>query len=119
MKGIWKWILIGVAAFLAAFLIAWPLFGGWMIHPARSVFVNRMMHRGMMGWGGFGWIGALFGLAVLVLLVVGVAALVRSLVKGPKPPAAPAPAPTKPCASCGKPLDLAWVACPFCGKKQK
>jgi hypothetical protein len=119
MKSIWKWILIGVIVFLAAFLIALPLFGGWSMFPARSMFGFGMVHRGVMGWGRFGWIGGLVGLAVPILLIAGVVALVFFLVKRPTPPPTPAPAPTKPCTNCGKPLDPVWVACPYCGKKQK
>jgi hypothetical protein len=117
MKRVWKWILLGIAVFLAAFFIALPLLGGWGVMPVRGIYGYGLIHRGMTGWGGFSWIGMLFRFAVPALLVVGGAGLVYYLVK---PPAAPPanPVPTKPCGACGKPLDPGWVACPYCGKKQ-
>jgi hypothetical protein len=120
MKGFWKWLLFGAIVFVFAFLIALPLFGGWMM-PGRSLFGFGMMRGGMpgFGWGGFGLLGLLrFGIPLLLL--IGVAVLVYSLVrgKGGSEHAPQAPAPTVACTACGKPLDPGWVACPYCGKKQ-
>lgn len=119
MKGIWKWLLFGLVIFLAAFLIALPLFGGWSMMPARFASGYGWMHSGMIGRGGFGGLGMLIGLAIPILLIAGVVALVYSFAKRPAPPQTPPPAPTSPCAYCGKPLDPGWVACPYCGKKRK
>jgi hypothetical protein len=118
MKGVWKWILLGVAVFVAAFLIALPLFGGWPMMPARF-FGFGVLRPGMMGWGGFGWLGALMGLAIPILLIIGVVALVVSLGKAPTPHPPAAQTPTTPCTNCGRPLDPGWVACPYCGNKVK
>jgi hypothetical protein len=122
MKNIWKWVVFGLVVFLAAFLIALPLFaGGWM-PTARTVYGFGMLRGGMMdwGWGGIGWIGLLFRSALPILAVVGGIALVYWLVKrSPGAAQAPAPAPTTPCAYCSQPLSPGWVACPYCGKKVK
>jgi hypothetical protein len=118
MKSAWKWILLGVAVFLLAFIVALPLFGGFAAMPARTIQSFGMMGGGMMDWGigGFVWIGLLFRLALPVLVVGGAAALVYGLMKRPS---APVPAATVPCGFCAKPLDPGWVACPYCGKKKK
>ena len=118
MKGVWKWILLGVAVFVAAFLIALPLWSGFPMFAARSVSDYGMVRGGMMSWGigGFGWIGMILRLAVPVLVIGGVAALGYWFAKRSS---APAPAATVPCAFCGKSLDPSWVACPHCGKKKK
>jgi hypothetical protein len=121
MKGIWKWILFGGIVFVVALLIALPLFGGGWMMPARSWQGFGMMNRGMMGfgWGSFGLLGLLFRIGLPLLVVIGLAALVYFLVR--RPPAATGPqtpAAMVPCGKCGKPLDPAWVACPYCGKKQ-
>jgi hypothetical protein len=121
MKSVWKWILFGGAVFLLAFCVALPLFGGFAAMPARTIHSFSVMRGGMMGsgigWiGGIGWFGMLFRLAVPLFVLGGVAALVYGLVKRP---ATPPPAATVPCATCGKPLDPGWVACPYCGKKKK
>lgn len=119
MKNIWKWILFGAAVFLLAFCIALPLWGGGSWMPIRSIFGHGMMRGGMMGWGGFGWIGILFRFAVPVLVIGGLGVLIYYLVKRPGVPPPPPPSPTRPCANCDKPLDPGWVACPYCGKKQR
>jgi hypothetical protein len=118
MKSNWKWVVFGAAVFLLAFCIALPLFGGFAAMPVRTVHAFGGMRGGMMNWGigGFGGIGLLFRLAAPLLVIAGVAALVYWLAK--RPSAAP-PAATVPCATCGKPLDPGWVACPYCGKKKK
>ena len=119
MNNIWKWILFGAAVFLLAFCIALPLLGGFSAMPFRSGYGYGMMQGGMMNWGGFGGIGMLFPLALPVLGIAGLAVLVFYLVKRPAAPPPPPALPTAPCANCGKPLDPGWVACPYCGKKQK
>jgi hypothetical protein len=120
MKGIWKWVLFGAIVFVAAFVIALPLFGGWMM-PGRSLYGFGMMRAGMMGFG-WGGLGLLLRFGIPLLLVIGAAVLVYSLVRGSggsaNAPQTPAPAPTVACVACGKPLDPGWVACPYCGKKQ-
>ncbi|MGB7538022.1 MAG: zinc ribbon domain-containing protein [Anaerolineales bacterium] len=118
MKSVWKWILLGIAVFVVAFLIALPLWAGIPMASGRLIGGYGMMRGGMMGWGlgGFGWIGMLFRLAVPLFVIGGVAALVYHLAKRPS---APPPAATVPCENCGKPLDPGWLACPYCGKKKK
>jgi len=123
MKNIWKWILLGVVFFLVAFCVALPLLGGLAGLPGRAFFGEGMMNRGsMMGNFGFGGGLGLLMLAsrcVLPLLVVaGIVALVVWLVRRQSPKAlSTAASDTKPCSSCGKPVQAGWVACPFCGQK--
>ena len=120
MKNNWKWILLGAAVFLLAFCIALPLFGGFSAMPMRWISGSGLARDGMMHGGLFGGIGMLFRLAVPVLGIAGLAALIYLLVK--RPAASPPPLPSLPttaCVNCGKPLDPGWVACPYCGKKQK
>ncbi|MBN2086362.1 MAG: zinc ribbon domain-containing protein [Anaerolineales bacterium] len=118
MKSVWKWILLGIAVFVVAFLIALPLWAGFPMASGEPIYGYGMMSRGMLNWGmgGIWWIGMLFRLAVPILVIGGVAALVYWLAKRPS---APPPAATVPCEYCGKPLDPGWVACPHCGKKKK
>jgi hypothetical protein len=119
MKNIWKWIVFGLIVFLVAFMIALPAFGGWRVMP-HAAFGYGMMRGGMMGWGwgGFGGIGMLIGSLLPILAIAGVAALIYSLMKRHAPSEPPA-LPATPCASCGKPLDPGWMACPYCGKKRR
>jgi hypothetical protein len=121
MKSIWKWILFGAVIFLLAFCIALPLLGGLSAMPVRSINGYGMMRGGMMdgGWGGLSGIGMLFRLAIPVAGIAGLAALVYYFAKRPSAPSSTPPVPTKPCSNCDKPLDPGWVACPYCGKKQK
>ncbi len=59
---------------------------------------------------GFGMI--LWPLLFIGLIVLGIVWLVRT-VSTPGAPAAPQAA----CAHCGKPVQVAWKACPYCGEK--
>ena len=90
------------------------------------------------GFGVFGWVGMIFSwllrLGFLALVIAGIVWVVRSLTQSkapaapvqyvvpaaPVPPAAPAepvtPAqPASACAHCGKPIQVDWKLCPYCG----
>ncbi len=87
-----------------------------------------------MPFGGFGLPFLGLGLLAGPLLWLGLIGLVvyllvrgRTAPAGAAPvaaqPAQPAPAAmpeaaTVPCANCGRPLQLGWVACPYCGEKR-
>jgi zinc-ribbon domain len=119
MKNIWKWILLGAAVFLLAFCIALPLFNGFSAMPMRWGAGSGLIRGGMVHGAMIGGIGMLFRLILPVIGIAGLAALIYVLVKRPAAPPPSQALPTKPCDNCGKPLDPGWVACPFCGKKQK
>ncbi len=113
MKNIWKWILLFLGIFLLVLVIATPLFMrfnlGWL--PMMGG-LGLPMHRGLGFFGG--WIMLLkmvVPLAILGLAIFGVVTLFRK----PKDTATTLEA----CSSCGKPLQVEWSNCPYCGKKKK
>jgi len=107
MKETWKWIVLGAALFLLAFLVALPFFmgGSW-----------GMMGPGMMG--GFGWWGAwmmlpmVFGGFIVVGLIVLLLVAVLRLGSGFS-----APKMARTCPSCGRSVRDDWNTCPYCGSK--
>jgi hypothetical protein len=116
MKSVWKWILFGLAVFLLAFCVAFPLLGGFAGLPLRATHAGvGFLHRGMMaGWDGAGMLGLPVRLAIPVLAIVLLAAVFVWLLG--RRSATPPPAAT-PCPSCGKSIQVGWVACPYCGNK--
>ncbi|MEK6574587.1 MAG: hypothetical protein AABZ58_09785 [Chloroflexota bacterium] len=70
---------------------------------------------GMMGGFGLPFFG--FGMILWPVLFVGLIVLgIVWLVRTVSTPGAPA-APQAACAHCGKPVQAAWKACPYCGEK--
>lgn len=122
-----KWVLIGLGIAVLAFLIALPLFS---MHRLGFSMMSRFpgAERGFplmraMPMIAFGLVRGLVGLAVLALAVIGVVLLVRGgKTRQVTPPAAVIPEsavePGKNCSNCGKQINSAWVACPYCGEKQ-
>jgi hypothetical protein len=134
-----KWILIGLAIALGAFIIALPIF--YMArHAASLADLGRPMmpfrastNMPIRVWpvialpfmGLFGALRVLLSAAVFGFAVYGVVALVRpkparsgdaALQTPPVIPAAPAEG--RVCASCGKSLHSEGEYCPYCGAKQ-
>ncbi len=79
MRGGWKYLLVGIIVFLAALIIALPLFGGRLWWP------SAMMGPGMMGgaypYSGWTWFGGflmMIGMILVPLVLVG--ALVAGIV---------------------------------------
>lgn len=111
MKGFWKWLLIvlGVLALAAiSFLVAFMLFRG--VHARSAGYLMPGAFGGMMvGMGILMFLRLVIPLAILVLAGFGIAYLVKRDRK--------VVAPTKVCASCGKPLAAEWTTCPYCGTK--
>ena len=116
MKNWWKYILVGLVVFLAAYAIAllvfgggwwrWGMMGRWMMRPG---FMQGPYFPHM---GGFEWL-ALLGmllipLLILVVTVVGVVALLRGSSRASLPTAA--------CPNCRRSIQTGWVACPYCGQ---
>jgi len=116
MKTVWKWIFGILAVIVAASLVLLPLVGrmwfGWMPMMGYGV---RPMHP-YWGWSSFaGWMMAgrfLIPLIVIGLFIWGGVALIRSAGAKPAPPPQ-----TTACTHCGQPLQVGWVACPYCGEK--
>jgi zinc-ribbon domain len=132
MKTFWKWLigilggLLALALLIGGVFMArfWGSRGGF---PGRARSLQGMpgmsgRHFGMMPYGHFGMMpfgglfGGLIGLGVLALVVLGVIWLVRALRK-PQVPVQPLP-PQPVCAKCGKPVQLDWKVCPYCGAKR-
>ena len=141
-----KWILISLGIVLGLLLIAAVIFhpfaGGDSRFGASDEYTrpfNRMdrfegfqrpfdgTHRmpmmKFMPMMGFRVIRGLLGLGVLALAVIGVVLLVRSnRAKQVAPPVPVVPEsivePAKHCRHCSREINLDWVACPYCGKKQ-
>jgi hypothetical protein len=82
--------------------------------------IRRMPMMGMMPFMGLGILRGVFGLGVLALAVIGVVLLVRNdkARRSAVVPAVTPPEPLRTCKYCAKPLEIEWVACPHCGKKQ-
>jgi hypothetical protein len=118
--------LVALVVFLIGLSLLPTLFGGgyWGMGPG-------MMGRGGAtgGWcpwcggtgqfGGGGLVGGLFGLVFILLgllvpigllglLVVGGVWLVRNVARPP--------APAKTCPACGRPTQVGWRNCPYCGE---
>ncbi len=119
MKSTLGWILAG----LLALVLALVLIPGIFIFSRG--YGGMMDGYGMMGRGfGFispmGWLGmglfTLIPIGFLVLLVLGGVWVVSSLAKSGRatPTGTPAVA-SKACSSCGKPVQLDWKTCPYCG----
>lgn len=127
-----KWILIGLAIAVGAFIIALPIFtmvlgggragmmDGWGLREGmrggmRVPFHSPFMMMPLMGI--FGLLRLLLPAAVLGLAVYGVVALVRgSRVKTAVPPTQPVV--VQACAACGRELVSGGEFCPYCGAKQ-
>lgn len=121
-----KWVLIGLAIALAAFLLTMLIGGMFWMHNGVGIsrFDGYYPHGGMMRWpmvGVFGLFRALISLGILVLAVFGVIYLVRGGAKkssyAPLPPVPPVAAP-RVCVVCGKPLPAEGEFCPHCGAQQ-
>jgi uncharacterized membrane protein len=115
MRGLWKYLLVGLLVFGLVFVaVTFLLFPGlgW----------NGMMGNwgySPMMYGGFGMMGGLMmllvflvPLGVIALIVVGVVALLRRPAQMTPPPQNPA----KTCPNCGRSVQTDWTACPYCGK---
>jgi hypothetical protein len=119
MKKTWQWILLGIGVFVVVFLIALFVInrftGFGMPMMGLSYRFHPMMRFPMMGgfgfFGGFRIFGILLFLAFIALVVWGIVTLFRR-----KPAQIQTPAPEmKTCSNCGKPVQVGWVACPYCG----
>ncbi len=117
MRDWWKYVLIGLVVFLAAYGIALLFFGvgwgrPWMI--GRWMMARPGIERGFYfpHLGVFGWL-ALLGRFLIPLLLLALAAVgLAALLRGPDHAARPAPT----CPNCRRPLQAGWVACPYCGQ---
>jgi hypothetical protein len=85
-------------------------YGYGMTGPGHMFGGGSMMGGFGMPFFGFGML--LWPLLFIGLIVLGIVWLVRT-VSTPGAPAAPQAA----CAHCGKPVQAAWKACPYCGEK--
>lgn len=125
-----KWILIGLAIAVGAFLVALPIFYMVLNHGAvrtGGLGIARHMPGMRFAFGGFFMLfRMLIPLGILVLAVFGVIHLVRGGHKPslapvqpvqPVPPVAPVAA-HRVCVNCGKGLPLEGEYCPSCGAKQ-
>ena len=119
MNNVWKYLLVGLGIFLLVFLVGLLFFtgGGWgQYRMGPGMMGPWMMGPGMMGsYGVFGWLMMLgmFLLPILLIgaIIAGVVLLVRSMGN-------PATSPrSQPCPNCGKFVQVAWMACPYCGQK--
>jgi DNA-directed RNA polymerase subunit RPC12/RpoP len=119
MKSVWKWVLIGIAVFLLAFLLAIPFFTG-ICGRAGSIMGGGWNGWNMMGGGnsmmGFGFlmmVGVVLApLLLIALIAAAVIALQRNTQSTGETPTAPVT-----CPHCGKTVQKEWVACPHCGQK--
>ena len=123
-----KWILIGLAIAVGAFLIALPVFG--MVLGGARYGISHMGRFGsgmMLPFGGFFRLFAgIIPLGVLALAVVGVVLLVRNNraknvpMVPPAQPAQPTELPAAPrvCIKCSRILQAEGEFCPYCGEKQ-
>jgi hypothetical protein len=113
------WIF--AAILLLVLVVALPLvfrFAGWGWRGGMMGGRGFMEpHAGFffpMGFLGMGF-AMLLPAAFLVLLVLGGVALVNSLAR----PSLPSPQPPTPsgrtCPNCGKPAQMDWTHCPYCG----
>lgn len=120
MKSVWKWILgiVLVLAVLAAVIGAPFLYRsvygddfvgmGWHMRVPLGGIRNFPMHWPFFSFGGM-FLMSIFRLGWLVLLGLGIYWLVRTL-RQPRPAA-------RACVSCGKPLQMDWAHCPYCGAR--
>jgi hypothetical protein len=142
MSKVLKWILyilVGLVALSVIAGVVFMVFGGFrygMMGPGIRAFGPgiRMMEPGRYYFhGGLPIFGGLLCLGVLLLVIVGIVALVNALVYRNKPAqiASPAQVVTEPvqpvisteevgapshtCTNCGKPTQVDWKNCPYCG----
>lgn len=113
------WILAIGAVLLLALPILWMISGMWGYGGMMGGY--GMMGRGSGYYNPLGWLGMVFmwlvPLGIVILLVVGVVALINNLTRSASKPSQPIPPATgKTCPSCGKPVQVDWVACPYCGQ---
>ncbi len=118
MKTVWKWILGILAVVLLAFVVLLPFLGrAWFGWAPMMGYGVRPTHP-FWGWTPFmGWMMAgrfLLPLVVIGLLIWAGVTLIRSAGAKTAPPAPPQ---TASCTHCGQPLQVGWVACPYCGEK--
>jgi DNA-directed RNA polymerase subunit RPC12/RpoP len=119
MKTGWKWVLIGIAVFLLAFLFALPFFTG-ICGRAGSMMGGGWSGWNMMGGGypmmGFGSLMMVTIVLAPLLLIALVAAAVIALQRNSRSTSETPTAPIA-CPHCGKTVQKEWVACPHCGQK--
>lgn len=122
-----KWILIGLAIVVGAFLVAMPIFMLGLNHGALRTGgfgFSRHMPGMMFPFGGlFMLFRMLIPLGIFVLAVFGVIHLVRgkaTTTQAMVPPAqSVAPAvDVRQCTSCGKTYESDGEYCPYCGTKR-
>jgi hypothetical protein len=121
MKSTIGWILAIMFGLLLLLLLPglWMMSRFWM-----GGFGGMMGGPGMMGGYSnmhtFGWGGMLLGwlvpVGVIVILVVGAVALVNSLNRSGNLTQSPAVL-SRTCPNCGKPAQVDWNTCPYCGQK--
>ena len=125
MKNKSGWILAGLVLAVVLFLLP-----GWLMRFGVPLFGSRTWGYGMMdGFGmmgrGFlnplGWFGMAFmmliPLGLLVLLAAGVGVVVAGLMGGFKASQPPGQSITgHVCPHCGKPAQVDWIKCPYCGE---
>ena len=122
-----KWILIGLAIVVGAFLVAMPIFMLGLNHGALRMGgfgFSRHMPGMMFPFGGFFMLfRMLIPLGILILAVFGVIHLVRGghsqshAQTGSVPPAVPV-VDVHQCGSCGKTYKSDGEYCPYCGTKR-
>jgi zinc-ribbon domain len=129
MNKVLKWILYILLAVVILAIIAgivFVVFGGNHFTMMRPGFRMMTPYR---FYGGFSPLRAIFGgllgLGIFILVIVGIVALVNALVRGNRQvvntqptvlaqPAQPAET-THNCPNCGKPSQVDWKTCPYCG----
>ncbi|MDI6696663.1 MAG: zinc ribbon domain-containing protein [Anaerolineales bacterium] len=119
MKRTIGWILAIAAILLLALPVLWLFSNMWG-------YGGMMGGYGMMGRGyGFvnplGWLGMafmwLFPVAILVLIVVGAVTLINALTRSANTPTQTIPPVSgRACQNCGKPAQVDWNTCPYCGQ---
>lgn len=113
MKSKTGWIFAIVLGLIILFFIPVLLMGGY----------GGMMGPGMMGRYGYISPLAYFGMAfmwliplgIVVLVVLGVVSLFNNWNNANKPSIG-ANLPARTCPNCGKPSQVDWITCPYCGK---
>lgn len=104
-----------------------------LVLPGLWIVTSLWGYGGMMGGYGMmrgnygfmnplGWVGMAFmwliPAAILIVLVTGVAALINYLTRLSNPTLqANSPASSRVCQTCGKPAQIDWNTCPYCGEK--